>query len=436
MHKNRNQLSMLPTDPTGPTGQLASWLAGLTTAQVPQQVREKTKLLMLDGLACALVGAWLLWSATAVDAILRLEGCGTNPIIGWNRGTTAPAAAMLNRSFIQGFELDDFHPVGPIHGASIVLPSLLACASQIGMASGEHFLLGAVAGFEVGPRVGLALHGAEMLSRGWHSGTVFATFAAAAAVGVPLQLNASQFEDALGMAGTQSSGLTGARFGAMCKRMQHGFAARNGLPAAFLATAGYTGIKKVFEPQHGGFLSVFGEANSPDLSLISAGLGERWEIEQIITKTYAVMGGIHAPLDALFETASKRKLSPDLIDHIEVDLPEAAYRRGGWRPERPLSPVAAQMNVTFALSVAILDGAAMVRQFSPTRVASEDVWTLIPKLMVVMRRFLMKVDQRHRATSVSLRTSEMALASTVLSLRQKPSRHLCRKIGLSRNFTI
>jgi aconitate decarboxylase len=152
------------------------------------------------------------------------------------------------------------------------------------------------------------------------------------------------------------------------------------LQAAFLATAGYTGIKKVFELQHGGFLSVFGEANSPDLSLISAGLGERWEIEQIITKTYAEMGGIHGPLDALFEIASKRKLSPDLIDHIGVDLPEAAYPHGGWRPERSLSPVAAQMNVAFALSVAILDGAAMDRQFSPMRVASEDVWTLIPRI--------------------------------------------------------
>jgi 2-methylcitrate dehydratase PrpD len=73
----------------------------------------------------------------------------------------------------------------------------------------------------------------EMLSRGWHSGPVFGTFAAAAAVGVLLQLNASQFEDAWGMAGTQSTGLTGARFGAMCKRMQHNFAARNGLHAAF-----------------------------------------------------------------------------------------------------------------------------------------------------------------------------------------------------------
>jgi aconitate decarboxylase len=89
--------------------------------------------------------------------------------------------------------------------------------------------------------------------------------------------------------------------------MQHGFAARNGLQAAFLAAAGYTGIKKVFELQHGGFLSVFGEANSPDLSLISAGLGERWEIEQIITKTYTVMGGIHAPLDALFEHCFKEE---------------------------------------------------------------------------------------------------------------------------------
>jgi aconitate decarboxylase len=147
------------------------------------------------------------------------------------------------------------------------------------------------------------------------------------------------------------------------------------------------------------------------------------------------MGGIHAPLDALFEIAAKRKLSPDLIDHIEVDLPEAAYAHGDWRPERSLSPVAAQMNVAFALSVAILDGAAMDRQFSPMRVASEDVWTLIPRINGRHQTLFDEGGPRHRATSVGLRTSQMALASTVLSLRQKPSRHLCRKIGLSR-FTI
>jgi 2-methylcitrate dehydratase PrpD len=131
------------------------------------------------------------------------------------------------------------------------------------------------------------------------------TFAAASAVGVLLQLNASQFEDALGMAGTQSSGLTGARSSERCADgCSTALLHRNGLHAAFLAAAGYTGIKKIFELQHGGFLSVFGEAHSPDPSVISTELGKRWEIERIITKTYALMRGLHAPLDALFEVAS------------------------------------------------------------------------------------------------------------------------------------
>jgi aconitate decarboxylase len=86
MHKNRHQLSMLPT---GPTGQLASRLAGLRPSHVAQRVRERKKLLMLGGLACVLVGARLPRSATAVDAVLRLEGCGMNPITRWNRGATA-----------------------------------------------------------------------------------------------------------------------------------------------------------------------------------------------------------------------------------------------------------------------------------------------------------------------------------------------------------
>jgi aconitate decarboxylase len=40
--------------------------------------------------------------------------------------------------------------------------------------------------------------------------------------------------------------------------MQHGFAARNGLTAAALAAAGYTGIKRVFERRYGGYLPTFG----------------------------------------------------------------------------------------------------------------------------------------------------------------------------------
>jgi 2-methylcitrate dehydratase PrpD len=369
------------TDPTGPTGQLATWLADLRLDQVPPQVLERAKHLLLDGIGCAIVGAHLPWSRTAAEAVLALEGPGNSSVIGWDRKTSAPAAALLNGTFIQGFELDDFHPYAPLHSASLVIPALLASAGQRRGVSGAQLLRGAIAGFEVGPRVGLALHGGQMLSRGWHSGSVFGTHASAAAAGCVLGLDAAQFEDALGLAGTQSAGLMAAQYEAMSKRMHHGFSARNGLYAAFLAQAGYTGIKRVYEREYGGFLSTFGEGHAPDATQIAAGLGQHWETERIVIKPYAAMGGLHAPLDALFQIHARRPLHTDQIECIDVDLPHAVFHHGWWPIERPITPIGAQMNVAYALAVGVLDGAALVRQFAPGRINQDDVWELIPRIV-------------------------------------------------------
>ncbi len=380
MNTTVDKVASAPTDPDGPTGQLATWLADRKFEDVPAAVCERAKALILDGLACAIVGAQLPWSRLAVDLITRLEGTGDRTLIGWGRATSAPGAALLNGTFIQGFELDDYHPTAPLHSASLVLPSLLACAEGLGRVSGARFLSAAIAGFEVGPRVGLALHGAQMLARGWHSGSVFGTHASAAAAGTLLGLSAAQFEDALGLAGTQSAGLMAAQFEAMSKRMHHGFSSRNGLVAAWLAAGGYTGIKRVFEREYGGFLSTFGEGHAPDASQVAGDLGERWETARIVIKPYAAMGGLHAPLDALFEVATQRPLEAAAIDRIEVDLSEAVYHHGWWVLQRPVTPIAAQMNVAYALAVATLDGAALVAQFAPQRIDQDDVWALIPRI--------------------------------------------------------
>jgi len=215
-------MSRPPSDPSGPTGLLATWIADLELDSIPEPVIDRAKHLLLDGIGCALIGAQLPWSRVAVDAVLALEGDGGSPIIGWGRTTSPSAAALLNSTFIQGFELDDFHPLAPLHSASLVIPALLAAPSGPVPVSGASFVTAAVAGFEVGPRVGLALHGSEMLSRGWHTGPVFGTHAAAAAVGHLLGLDAGAMEDALGLAATQSGGLMAAQFGAMSKRMQTG----------------------------------------------------------------------------------------------------------------------------------------------------------------------------------------------------------------------
>ena len=372
-----------PTDPAGPTGRLSQWLADFRLDQASGSARERARLLTLDGIGCAIVGAQLPWSRTAVDIVRKFEGTGERTIIGWGAKTSAPGAALLNGTFIQGFELDDFHPLGPLHSASIVLPALWAVAEGSETpVSGKRFLEAAMAGYEVGPRVGMALHGVQMLSRGWHSGAVFGTHAAAAAVGKLLGLDAARFEDALGLAGTQSAGLMAAQYEAMCKRMHHGFSARNGMYAAVLAEGGYTGIKRVFEREYGGFLSTFGEGHEPDASLITDGLGERWEVERIVLKPYAAMGAIHSPLDALFDVDTQRKLVPGEITRIECDVPHAAYHHGWWVPERPLTPIGAQRNIGYALAVAAIDGAAMVQQFTPARIDSDDVWERLRKVEV------------------------------------------------------
>src|SRR5246127_4449514 len=364
------------TDPRGPTGRLATWLAATSIEDVPSSVREHAKYLILDGVACALVGAQLPVSRKGVEGITALDEVGKGVLIGWGgRTTSSSSAAMLNSSFFQGFEVDDYPPLAPLHSNAIVLPAMLAAVPHVGPVDGARFLLGAILGYETGPRVGMALGGLDMLSRGWHSGVVFGTLAAAASAGCLYGLNAAQFEDALGSAATQSCGLMSAQFESMVKRMQHGFASRNGLTAAALAAMGYVGIKRVFERDYGGWLAVFGECHHPDPGKIYAGLGTVWETDRIAVKAYAAMGLLHAAIGAALELRPEVKI--DEIEQIDIFMPEAAYGHGGWKAVRPLEPIGAQMNVAYAVAVALLDGEVLVDQFSTKRINKDDVWSLI-----------------------------------------------------------
>ncbi|MFI0905607.1 MmgE/PrpD family protein [Streptomyces sioyaensis] len=367
----------------GPTEHLASWVETLTWDAIPAHVQDRATDLLLDGIACALVGAQLPWSRIATDSVLALEGAGDCPVIGTGRTTSAPAAAILNSTFIQGFELDDFHPLAPLHSASLVVPALFSTASLLGRpVSGRDLLTAAVAGFETGPRVGHALHGTEMLSRGWHSGAVFGTLPAAMAAGKLRALPADRLEDALGFAATQSAGLMSAQYEAMGKRMQHGFAARNGFYAAGLAAGGYTGIKRVFEREYGGFLAVYGEGHDPRPDRITKGLGQDWETTFIMVKSHAVMGGLHGAVQAA--QALRERVDPARIERIDLRVGNVVHHHGWWRPERPLTAIGGQMNIGYATAVALLDGTALPEQFTEDRLDADDVWALVDRTHVTL----------------------------------------------------
>src|SRR5262249_30113954 len=151
---------------------------------------------------------------------------------------------------VQGFELDDVHRQGVLHVGAVTLPGVIAVAESHASLSGRDLLTAAVAGYEIGPRVGLCM-GPEHIGQGWHSGATVGVFSAAAGAARALSLTPDQTVHALGIGGTQSAGLMAAQYGAMVKRMHAGRSAQSGLYGALLAKQGFTGIADVFEAPYG-----------------------------------------------------------------------------------------------------------------------------------------------------------------------------------------
>lgn len=376
-----------PSEPNGVTGQLCNWIANLQLCDIPLFVRERAKYLILDGIACAIIGSHLPWSKTAVDAVRDFEGNGPCTLIGWEDASLGPLnATLLNSTFIQGFELDDYHSRAPLHSNALVLPPLLALVELMkhkgeNSFTGEQFLLSTIVGYEVGPRVGLALNGAGILTYGWHSGAIFGPTASAAATSKLLRLPPSHIEYAFGTACTQACGLMSAQFGAMGKRMQHGFPAKNGLFASLMSKGNYTGITQVFDRSYGGYLTTYSlgrEAPRPEE--ITNGLGQTWETMNINVKPYATMAGLHSTIDCINKLHASYQIVVSEIKSISIELSEAAFEHGGWTAQYPLSETGAQMNAAYTAAACILDGGLILTHFTFKMINRKEIWELIHKV--------------------------------------------------------
>ena len=177
-----------------------------------------------------------------------------------------------------------------------------------------------------------------------------------------------------------------AQYEGMIKRMQHAFAARNGLFGALLARSGYVGIKKVMERPYGGFLSAFsqGSGREPQWKIdeVVSELGTRWETERIRVKLHACVGACHGQVECI---AKLQAMYPDRFDarnlqkvkSISVGLSEPAYPHAGWAPEqRPLTATGAQMNAAYIGAVQLIDRQVLLAQFADEALDRDEVWDL------------------------------------------------------------
>jgi aconitate decarboxylase len=346
------------------TRAIAEFVSQLSYEKIPADVRERIKLLMLDSLGCAIYGANLEWCRILRRTLEKLDVTRTTSIWGTDARLSSDHAALVNGTQVQGFELDDVHRKAVLHVGAVTLPALIAVAESHARLSGRDFLTAAVAGYEIGPRVGLCM-GQEHIGQGWHSGATVGIFSAAAGAARALGLDAEHTVHALGIAGTQSSGLMAAQYGAMVKRMHAGRAAQSGLYGALLAANGFTGIVDVFEAPYGGFCTTFSRSQDRfNLKALSADLGQKFETMGIALKFYSCVGSNHTTLDALADIRKRRPFGLDEIKEIVVYGSQVTADHVGW-PYKPEGLTAAQLNLPFCVATLLIEGDVFVDEFTP-----------------------------------------------------------------------
>ena len=294
----------------------------------------------------------------------QLDATRSTSIWGTAAKLSSDHAALVNGTQVQGFELDDVHRKAVLHVGAVTLPALIAVAESHATLSGRDFLTAAVAGYEIGPRVGLCM-GQEHIGQGWHSGATVGIFSAAAGAARALKLDPGQTVHALGIAGTQSSGLMAAQYGAMVKRMHAGRAAQSGLYGALLRRQQLYRHRRRVRGSLWGLLHDVLALAGPLQSQRSE-RGSRPEIRDHGHRAEILfcVGSNHTTLDALADIRERRPFERDEIKEIVVYGSQVTADHVGW-PYKPEGLTAAQLNLPFCVATLLIEGDVFVDEFKP-----------------------------------------------------------------------
>jgi 2-methylcitrate dehydratase PrpD len=303
-----------------PSQTLAAFAANLRFDDIPDPVVRRAEDLFLDWFGSALAGKTGR-PVQVIESFARQMGPreGSCEILISRRRTTPLFAAMVNAASSHFAEQDDVHNGSVFHPAAVVFPAALAVAQSIG-ASGRDLLTASVAGYEVGIRVG------EFLGRShykiFHTTGTAGTIAAAAAAGHLLKLSPEQMLHAFGSAGTQAAGLWEfLRDAADSKQLHTAHAAAGGLSAAYLASEGFTGARRILEGAQG---MGAGMSRDADPAKLTDRLGERWALAETSFKFHASCRHTHPAADALLQVMTEHGLRPADVKRVTARVHQGA----------------------------------------------------------------------------------------------------------------
>jgi 2-methylcitrate dehydratase PrpD len=299
---------------------LSAYMAAAKDRALPPDVAEKAKHHILDTFAAMISGTELPPGHAALKLARAQAGRPVSTVVGSTILTGPMDAALVNGVLAHSDETDDSHGPSQSHPGASIVPAALALGEDLGV-SGEHYLRAVTLGYDVGPRMTMALGGVTFRDESRRSTHAFAgTFGSAAAAGCIAALTAQQMRWLIDYASQQAGGY--AVWGRDTDHIEKAFVfggmpARNGVTAAQVVVAGWNGVDDVLSGDDN-FFRVNAPRGNP--AVLVEGLGERYEVVNTDIKKWTVGTPIQAPLDAIDNLRRKQPFEADDVKAVVVRL--------------------------------------------------------------------------------------------------------------------
>lgn len=354
----------------GLTKYVAEFITNTKYEDIPEEVIELGKKTMLDAFGLAVAGS-VSNPGKNIRKYIEKLGCsdGKASIIGTGIKTTHRFAALANGISIHA---DDYDDTGSgMHVAAPVLPAAFAlCETE--RCTGKDLTLAYHVGVEIENKIAEAISSRHN-EEGFHTTGTCGSFGGAAAAAKLHGFDARQTAIALGIAGSEASGVR-VNFGTMTKSFHAGHAAENGIVAADLVLVSWSAAEDILEAPLGFYQAAGGTFNP---ALIEKKLGNPW---MFVSPGDLIKRFPCGTIQQAFMDETLRLSHENKITAAEVEKVDIAGNRSNVSTlfyHHPTTGLEAKFSMEFAVSILLLDGKAGLAHFTDAVVKREDVQAML-----------------------------------------------------------
>ena len=303
------------------TEALANFSAGLQFEDLPPEVVQETKRLLLDTIGCGLGGFDLDKGKMALELARQMGGRREATVFGAHDRLPSAMAAFVNGELMNALDYCVLQP--PAHVTPYVIPSVMAVA-ETRRVSGKELITALTVANEMSCRIADSLGNLRATPGGLpvrSFGVGCTQFGATAGAARVLGLDARRMAHAFGLAGYHAPIASHVKYQytvhtGLAKYGPSGWTAQAGVVTALLAEMGYRGDDTVLDGEYG-FWAMNG-SQACNWDKLTVGLGEQWAFEAIGYKYWPCCGSHQSPLDALAKVLDDNDLSAREITKVVV----------------------------------------------------------------------------------------------------------------------